>query len=159
MGKMNAIDLERKEFRRRVKQCLPCKVNGSCHCVTNLDDHDVKTRGCHWHCNEHGREYFSNQYDLVGKCGRVWSFGRMCDPQLVDGRVMSRKWKKNFHTYVPRRGTIPDTFMRRIQKEGPLFGKETGRDKQPAVNLKKAGYLYTTKNGYALTEKGLNYLK
>jgi len=88
--------------------------------------------------------------DETRKIGNRWV--RVSEP-------LKRQWEYgrlygNPAGYVPKQGTIPEKFMLRIAAEGPLFGKETGKDKQPAINLKKAGYLYTTKKGYALTEKG-----
>jgi hypothetical protein len=69
------------------------------------------------------------------------------------------KLKGTIEGYKPRRGTIPDRFMKRVYYEGVLRGKESGADKQPAANLKRAGYLYLTKKGYRLTDKGLNYVE
>lgn len=130
---------------------LCCRTNGTCHCVsityylkdgTIRPDHTVMSRGCHWLCDVHGPKYEQSVSSRVSK--RLWVFGRL---------------QGDATGYIPRPGTVPDLFMKRIELLGPLVGICTGADKQPAINLKKAGFVYTTKQGYALTRKGRRYIK
>lgn len=142
---------------------LCCEINGECYCQTNVvwnRDHVATTPRCKWFCKEHGHAFqlvWNARPSTYGKCGRVWEFGRLypAGRHVITGGV---GYKNAMKGYVPRRDTIPHKFMVKISVEGPQRGKEAGKDKQPPINLKKAGYVRTTKQGYVLTAKGRRYL-
>ena len=91
-------------------------------------------------CNIHGKEYADGSVTFH----RQWEYGRLY------GEAKD---------YRPKKNTIPYRFMVRIASEGPLRGRQSYKDGQPATNLHKAELICRTTKGFILTAKGKRFLR